>query len=90
MQKRRMLSIPEMGRWLNRVLTGHYNYYGVPGNFRSLKGFRQAVMLLWRRWIICKSQRSRAGFKRMYRLAHRWLPKARICHPYPSERLRVS
>ena len=40
MQKRRMLSIPEMGRWLNRVLTGHYNYYGVPGNFRRLKGFR--------------------------------------------------
>jgi len=90
MNKRWMLTIPEMGRWLNRVLTGHFNYYGVPGNFRRLNGFRQAVIRLWRRWIIRKSQRSKAGYKRMYRLANRWLSRARIRHPYPSERLRVS
>jgi len=89
MHRRRAYSIPEMGQWLNRVLTGHFNYYGVPGNFRSLQGFRQAVMLLWRRWIIRKSQRSKAGYKRMYRLAKRWFPKASIRHPYPSERLCV-
>lgn len=89
MSKRWDLSIPQMGRWLNRVLTGHFNYYGVPGNYRSLQGFRQAVIMLWRRWIIRKSQRSRAGYKRMYRLANRWLPHASIRHPYPSERLCV-
>lgn len=90
MRKRWTYSIPEMGRWLNRVLTGHFNYYGVPGNFRSLQGFRQAVMMLWRRWIIRKSQRSKADYRRMYRLAKRWLPKACIRHPYPSERLSVA
>jgi len=89
MWKRKMYSIPEMGRWLNRVLAGHFNYYGVPGNYRSLHGFRQAVIMLWRRWIMRKSQRSKAGYSRMYRLANRWLPKARIRHPYPSERLCV-
>lgn len=89
MRKRWNYSIPEMGRWLARVLRGHFTYYGVPGNFRRLQGFRQAVMMLWRRWIIRKSQRSRAGYRRMYRLANRWLPKASIRHPYPSERLRV-
>jgi len=89
MQKRRNWSIPEMGRWLTRVLIGHYRYYGVPGNYRSLHGFRQAVMMLWRRWIIRKSQRSKGGYRRMYRLGKRWLPNARICHPYPSERLCV-
>lgn len=89
MHKRRVYSIPEMGRWLNRVLSGHFNYYGVPGNFRSLQGFRQAVMLLWKRWIIRKSQRSKDGLRRMYRLAKRWFPKASIRHPYPSERLCV-
>ena len=89
MRKRWMLTLPEMGRWLRRVLTGHFNYYGVPGNFRCLKGFRQAVILLWRRWIIRKSQRSRASYARMYRLANRWLPAACIRHPYPSERLCV-
>ena len=55
----------------------------------TLQGFRQAVMLLWRRWIIRKSQRSKAGYKRMYRLVKRWFPKASIRHPYPSERLCV-
>ncbi len=89
MRKRWMLTIPEIGHWLNRVLTGHFNYYGVPGNFRCLKGFRQAVIMLWRRWVIRKSQRSKAGFTRMYRLANRWLPAARIRHPYPSERLKA-
>lgn len=89
MHKRWMYSIPEMGRWLGRVLTGHFNYYGVPGNFRRLQGFRQAVMMLWRRWIMRKSQRSKAGYRRMYRLAKRWLPTASIRHPYPSARLCV-
>lgn len=89
MHKRKMYSIPEMGRWLKRVLTGYFNYYGVPGNYRSLHGVRQAVILLWRKWIIRKSQRSKAGYSRMYRLAKRWLPKACIRHPYPSERLCV-
>jgi len=46
MNKRRSFSIPEMGGWLNQVLRGHFNFYGVPGNFRSLKGFRQAVIQL--------------------------------------------
>jgi group II intron reverse transcriptase/maturase len=90
MRKRRNWSIPEMGRWLKGVLTGHYNYYGVPGNYRSLHGFRQAVITLWRRWIVDKSQRARGGYQRMYRLARRWLPTATIRHPYPSERLRVT
>jgi len=89
MRKRWKYLIPEMGRWLGRVLTGHFNYYGVPGNFRRLQGFRQAVMMLWRRWIIRKSQRSKAGYRRMYRLAKRWFPNASIRHPYPSERLCV-
>jgi len=89
MSKRRSYRIPEMGRWLNRVLQGHFNYYGVPGNFRSLKGFRQAVIMLWRRWITRKSQRSKASYRRLYRLANRWLPHASIRHPYPSERLCV-
>jgi len=90
MGKRHHLSIPAMGCWLGRVLTGHFNYFGVPGNFKSLKAFRQRVIMLWRKWIIRKSQRSKGTFKRLYRLADRWLPRASIRQPYPSERLRVS
>ena len=27
----------ESRRWVNRVLRGHYAYYGIAGNFRGLK-----------------------------------------------------
>ena len=36
-------SIPEQGAWLARVLRGHNNYYGVPGNARALNAFRLLV-----------------------------------------------
>jgi len=89
MSKRWHLSIPAMGRWLGRVLNGYFNYFGVPGNFRALKAFRQAVIRLWRHWVIRKSQRSKGTFSRMYRLADRWLPRASIRQRYPSTRLSV-
>jgi group II intron reverse transcriptase/maturase len=37
----------EVGKWLRSVLVGHYWYYGVPGNRRSLSAFRSEVAKLW-------------------------------------------
>jgi RNA-directed DNA polymerase len=34
--------VPRQGAWPQRVVQGHYNYYGVPGNMRSLKARRQS------------------------------------------------
>jgi hypothetical protein len=35
--KRRMREpLKEVGRWLCKVLNGHYQHYGVPGNLRAL------------------------------------------------------
>jgi group II intron reverse transcriptase/maturase len=81
--------IPEVGRWLGKVVRGHCQYYGVPGNFALLKAFRQAVLRLWQLAIRRRSQRSRATWSRIYRLANRWIPYVHITHPYPSARLRV-
>lgn len=89
LRQRRHWSIPEIGRWLGSVVRGHFRYYGVPGNFRLLKAFRQAVIRLWRTALRRQSQRSRATWERLYRLARRWLPSPRIKHLYPSERLVV-
>jgi RNA-directed DNA polymerase len=35
--KRMHQPIPEQGRWLARVLHGHYNYYAVPDNIEALE-----------------------------------------------------
>jgi hypothetical protein len=81
--------VPDVGKWLGSVVRGHYQYYGAPHNYESLWEFRSSVRWLWKRALERRSQRARVKVERMKRIADRWLPKARICHPYPTERLRV-
>jgi RNA-directed DNA polymerase len=86
LQRRMHLPIPEQGRWLARVLQGHYNYYAVPDNSRALSMFRYKVVWHWLRTLRRRSQRSRTTSERMRRLAARWLPTPRILHPWPDAR----
>jgi RNA-directed DNA polymerase len=78
--------IPEQGRWLARVLEGHYNYYAVPDNSEALHGFRRRVARLWLQALRRRSQKDRLTWKRMHRLIARWLPPPRIRHPWPKRR----
>ena len=82
--------IPEVGSWLRAVVSGHFRYYGVAGNLRSLAQFRVAVARLWHRALERRSQKARVRWERMVRLIERWLPPARIYHAYPSQRLAVT
>jgi len=81
---------PEQGQWLRMVLRGHYQYYGVPRNYEALQTFRHQITLLWKRALERRSQRSKILWERMNRLASKYLPNPRICHPYPDQRLRVT
>lgn len=92
MELRRRLHdpIPEQGKWLRSVLTGHYRYYGVPRNRPALNEFRYQVVGLWKRALERRSQRSRITWERMSRLARIWLPYSHIYHPYPSQRLVIT
>jgi hypothetical protein len=83
---RRHLPIPEQGRWLASVLRGHYNYYAVPDNSEALRRFLDGIIQHWRRALRRRSQRARLTWKRMQRLAARWLPSARVPHPWPQAR----
>jgi group II intron reverse transcriptase/maturase len=87
LKSRRHDPIPEQGRWLRQVVTGHYNYYGVPTNAWSLNRFRTEVTRLWLRSLRRRSQRHRVNWKRKGRISDRWFPPARICHPWPGVRL---
>ena len=82
-------SIGQTGAWLASVLRGHYQYYGVPRNYRSLDLFRSRVKHLWQRALSRRSQKGRITEERMERIVDRWLPIPRICHPYPEVRLAV-
>ncbi len=81
--------VPEVGKWLRSVVAGHVRYYGVPMNYSALATFRFQVGRLWYRSLRRRSQKTRLTWERMRRLIDRWLPPARICHPYPLRRLGV-
>ena len=83
---RRHLPIPEQGRWLASVVRGHFAYYAVPGNIDTVAAFRTQATRHWYRALRRRSQRTRLNWERMRRLSTRWLPPARIQHPWPDAR----
>jgi len=86
LKKRRHQSIPEQGRWLGAVVRGHCNYYAVPGNTSAVTSFRRQVTRLWLQSLRRRSQRHYLNWKRMNRIAARWLPPVTILHPFPEVR----
>ena len=89
LRQRMHTPVAEQGAYLRSVLLGHFHYYGVPMNGPALGAFRMAVGYLWRTVLRRRSQGNRLPWHRMERFITRWLPPARICHPYPLQRLRV-
>lgn len=86
LRKRMHVPIPEVGKWLQRVLTGHYNYYGVPGNSPAMHLYRDRITRLWYTVLRRRSHKGRLRWDRMAKLIRRWLPLPRITHPWPDRR----
>jgi RNA-directed DNA polymerase len=84
--RRRHQPIPEQGRWLASVVRGHCAYYAVPGNSRGVRAFRTQATRHWCAELRRRGQRHRLDWKRMNRIATRWLPPAHITHPFPGAR----
>jgi len=89
LRRRRHDPIPEQGAYLRAVVSGHVRYYGVPMNNRAIAVFRLAVARMWCDSLRRRSQKHRLPWERMARYVRRWLPPARVCHPYPLVRLGV-
>jgi len=89
LRRRMHQPIGEVAQWLRTVVTGHYRYYGVPGNLPALKTFRYHLVDLWRRVLRRRGQKHRITWQRMVQIARQWLPYASIHHPEPWARLRV-
>ena len=78
--------IPVVGRWLRRVVQGYFNYHAVPGNVDRLDAFRKDVSRAWLHALRRRGQRGRMPWDRFGRLVERYLPRARVLHPYPHQR----
>ena len=86
LMQRRHWPIPEQGQWLGSVVRGYIAYYAVPGNIHAVSAFRKQVTRHWGRALRRRSQRHRVTWERMGRIEARWLPPARITHPWPNVR----
>jgi group II intron reverse transcriptase/maturase len=89
LRRRMHLPVPVQGAWLRSVLQGHYQYYGVPLNSKALQQFREEVSKMWKRSLSRRSHKGYIKVERMKRYEAKWLPVARISHPYPHERFGV-
>lgn len=68
---------------LSRRLQGHYNYFGVSGNFRSLLVTYEEARRAWCKWLRRRSQRTRMTWERFVEMLKRFpLPR-------PSIRVRI-
>ena len=90
LRRRMHQPIPDQGRWLRQVVTGHFAYYAVPTNGRALSAFRHNVTDLWRRTLRRRSQKDRSTWDRVTKLVDDWLPQPRILHPWPDVRFDVT
>ncbi len=90
LRKRMHRPIAAQGQYLRAVVSGHGRYFAVPCNGARVQVFRFQVARLWHRTLCRRSQGKHLSWKRMHRIVDHWLPRPRICHPYPNQRLIVT
>ncbi len=90
LMRRKHDPVPEQGKWVRSMVNGYFNYAAVPSNKESIDAFRTEVIKNWLTALRRRSQKARGlTWKRFGRLINTWVPKARVRHPYPSQRLCV-
>ncbi len=66
---------------LVRRIRGHFNYFGVSGNYRSLRSLINVIQRLWFKWLCRRSQRTRLHWERFRNVLERF--------PLPTPQIRV-
>jgi hypothetical protein len=58
--------LAEQAAEINQILRGHYAYYGMGGNLRSLHRLHRACERCWRRILSSRSQRGKLTWEKFY------------------------
>ncbi len=81
-RRQRHLPVPVQHQALRRRIQGHFNYFGVNDNQRSLATLSQHVRRSWHKWLTRRSQRSRLNWERFEDLMRDF--------PFPSPKVYVN
>ena len=72
MKRMRHLSVREQSINLNRVLRGHYGYYGIAGNFRALQKVHRFVERYWRKMLNSRSREGKVSWEVFHKIKQRF------------------
>lgn len=83
-KRNRHLPLPELIKMLNSKLVGHYRYYGMTFNIRSLNVFHHLVKRQLYKWLSRRGGKKRITWEKFEVMMTEWLPLARpkIYHGY--------
>ncbi len=83
MRRMRHLPVSEQAINLNRVLRGHYAYYGIAGNFRALQKVHRFVERYWRKMLCSRSRKGHITWEVFHRIKARFpLQRPKLFLPY--------
>ena len=85
----RRRALPARPALVNGVVVAKHASGMTPNNFSGISAFRYHVVVAWVRTLRRRSQRSTLTWERMQVHLERYLPKARVLHPWPEARFRV-
>jgi group II intron reverse transcriptase/maturase len=78
-RRHRHWSIKDQHAALHRRLRGHFNYFGISGNYTSMMRLVEATKRAWYKWLRRRSQRTRLNWERFTDMLRWWpLPRPRI------------
>ena len=70
-REHRHLRVPAQQAMLRQKMRGHYQYYGITGNYRALAAFARRVERLWQRWLNRRDNRHTMPWPRFTSLLQR-------------------
>ena len=80
---RNLIPTKEWWKILGAKLRGHYQYYGVSGNYPRISKYYQIAIRLVHKWLNRRSQKSRMNWNNLNKyLTHYQLPKPSIRHNF--------
>jgi hypothetical protein len=87
LKKRMHAKVDDTGKWLAKVISGHTNYYGVPGNMDTVREFYKQCVRMWLRTLRRRSHKAqKLTWVKFLRKAERLIPRPRLVHPFPNQR----
>ena len=89
LRRRMHTPLAEQGKWLGSVVRGFFAYHAVPNNVPAISAFRFHIIRAWVRSLRRRSQKHRSSWDRLQVHLDRYIPQARVLHPWPEARFRV-